>query len=491
MKNSDFIDRVAHTITKHGMLLSGERVGVAVSGGPDSVCLLHTLNELAIRLKITLGIIHLNHQLRGSESDRDAKFVVDLAHRLGLEIDLKSFPVAATAKEKGENLEQTARTIRYEFFTALVDDSQYNKIAVGHTRSDQAETVLFRLLRGAGSAGLSGVRPKLASQVIRPLIEYTRDEVMAYLTSNNHAYRLDSTNLDTGHARNRLRHDLLPQLQRDWNPNIVNTLANTAEWARAEEEEWDARLQPLEQSHLMLTEYGLSFHVDSIRALSLATTRRLLRRAIKNVRGDLLEIGFAHIESLRQLAEEPRGTGSLDLPGVHIERSFGEIHLRPAKPPTTEKALYKVNVDAPGCFSGPWGGFLLTLKLHHREISSSKQGYNREWRGLLDWEKVPKPLYLRNWRAGDRYRPVGRSGVKKLKSLFQEEQVAVWHRESWPVLVCAAQTDQTSKTQVDGDVEEIVWSRTFGPSSRFSAEKNSRILLEIRETVPSELFELV
>lgn len=483
MKNSGFIDRVTQTIAKHSMLLPGERVGVAVSGGPDSVCLLHILSELIVRLNITLGVIHLNHQLRGSESDRDAKFVVDLAHRLGLEMNLKSFPVAAIAKEKGENLEQAARTVRYEFFTNLVDDSQYDKVAVGHTRSDQAETVLFRLLRGAGSAGLSGVRPKLTSQVVRPLIEHTRDEVMAYLTSNNHAYRLDSTNFDTAHARNRLRHNLLPQLQRDWNPNVVNTLANTAEWARAEEEEWDTRLQPLEQSHLMLTEYGLSFRVDSIKTLSLATIRRLLRRAIKNVRGDLLGISFTHIESLRQLTETPKGTGSLDLPGMHAERSFGEIHLRPTKLPSTGRALYRVNVDAPGCFSGPWGGFSLTLKLHHREVSSSKQGYNGDWRGLLDWEKVPRPLYLRNWRAGDSYRPVGRSGVKKLKSLFQEKQVAIWHRETWPVLVCAARTDQTDTTQIGEDVEEIVWSRTFGPSSRFSAAKNSRILLEIRETV--------
>lgn len=493
VKNGDFINRAKRTITKRTMLLPGERVGVAVSGGPDSVCLLHTLRKLAPRLKIKLGVIHLDHQLRGVESADDLKFVANLADEFELETDFKSFPVASAVQETGENLEQVARTIRYKFFATLIDSGRYDKIAVGHTRSDQAETVLFRFLRGAGSAGLAGVRPMLTSQIVRPLIELTRDDVMAYLDHHNYGYRLDSTNRDLSRARNRLRHDLLPQLQRDWNPNIITTLANTAEWARAEEEEWDTRLPALAQSHLTFTDLGLSYKVNLIESLSLAATRRLLRYAIKEVRGDLLGIDFAHVEALRQLAMAPKGTGVLHLPGLHAERSFGEIRIKPAGMNAAETKSYKVDINGPGSFLGPWGRSSLTLKLHHRKFTVPEQGYNGDWRELLDWEKLPRPLCVRNWQAGDRYHPAGRSGVKKLKSLFQERQVAAWRRRGWPVLVGAAQIDREGAargdkpTNGDGVVEEIIWTRTFGPSVKFTAAKKSRILLEIREFSPGEV----
>ena len=489
MEIEKFIPGIKATITKYGMLRRGECVGVAVSGGPDSVALLHALRELGPRLGITLGVVHLDHQLRGVESDRDREFVARLARDLGLEADLRSVAVALEARRTGDNLEQAARKIRYEYFRSLVDAGRYDRIAVGHTRSDQAETVLFRILRGSGGAGLAGIRPVMGEQIVRPLLEVARDDVMAYLSGNGYEYRLDSSNLDPGLARNRLRHDLLPHLQSDWNPNVVNTLANMAEWSRAEEEDWAARLPELARTRLTPTDGGLGFQVDALRPLSLAATRRLLRHAIAHVRGDLRGIDFDHVESLRRLSAETRGSARLDLPGVRAQRSFGEVRLSPVPTPDRPNPTsYNLGVDAPGRFAGPWGRSLVILKLYYRENLAPQQGYNRKWRSLLDWEKLPRPLRLRNWRAGDCYQPAGRSAVKKLKSLFHEQRIAVWLRGDWPVLVGDARTEAAArreKTEPRG--EEIIWARTFGPSARFTAEQDSRVLLEIKEVASDEV----
>ncbi len=488
MEIENFIRGIEATIAKHGMLGRGERVGVAVSGGPDSVALLYALRELGPRLGVTLGVVHLDHQLRGSESDRDREFVAELACKLGFEASLTSCAVAAEARRTGDNLEQAARKIRYEYFRSLVGEGRYDKIAVGHTRSDQAETVLFRILRGAGGAGLAGVRPVVGEHIVRPLFEVTREDVMAYLGGHGYDYKLDSSNLDPGRDRNRLRHDLLPHLRSNWNPNIVNTLANMAEWSRAEEEDWTARLPALAKTHLTAADGGIGFQVDSLRPLSLAATRRLLRHAIEQVRGDLRGIDFNHVESLRRLSDETQGGGQLDLPGLKAQRSLGEVRLSPARVPSGEEpGPYDLNVDAPGRFSGPWGTSLVILKLHYRENLAPEQAYNGKWRSLLDWEKLPRPLRLRNWRPGDCYRPAGRTGAKKLKSLFHEQRIAVWRRGGWPVLVGAEQSRIDSEPEGnEPKAEEIIWARTFGPSARFGAEENSRVLLEIREVAPDE-----
>ena len=488
MAIGNFIRGIESTISRYGMLSRGERVGVAVSGGPDSVAMLHALRELGTRLGVTLGVVHLDHQLRGAESDRDREFVAELVSGLGFEADLRSFAVESETRKTGDNLEQAARKIRYEYFGSLVDDGRYDKIAVGHTRSDQAETVLFRILRGSGGAGLAGVRPVIGERIVRPLFEVTREDVMAYLAEHGYEYRLDSSNLDTGRARNRLRHELLPHLRSDWNPNIVNTLANMAEWSRAEEEDWAARLASQARTHLTAADGGLVFQIDSLRPLSLALTRRLLRHAIEQVRGDLLGIDFDHVESLRRLSDETQGGGQLDLPGLRAQRSLGEVRLSPAQGPSGEEpGPYDLAVDAPGRFSGPWGTSLVILKLYYRENLAPEQAYNGRWRNLLDWEKLPRPLRLRNWRPGDRYQPAGRSGAKKLKSLFHEQRIAVWRRDRWPLLVGAERTlieSEPEGNEPKGD--EIVWARKFGPSARFAAEENSRVLLEIREAAPDE-----
>ncbi len=487
--NDSVIRRVAATISRYGMVSPGERVGVAVSGGADSVALLGCLGDLAPKLGIELAVVHLNHLLRGAEADEDEQFVAGLAKRL----DLRYFPhrvhVAAEARRAGENLEQTARRLRYQWFTELIAGGELAKIATGHTRSDQAETVLFRLLRGSGSAGLAGIWPVVEPGLIRPLLEVSRSDVLAYLRRKGWNWREDSTNELTAFARNRIRHELLPSLCESWNPRLPETLAHMAQWARAEEEYWSEVVDDLAGRYFR--EDGPAVEVDAkaLAELPEAIQRRLLRAAIERVRGELSAVDFGHVEALRSLVNSPRGSGELDLPGLNARRSFRRLRLaKPVEKGRATTPAAAVFLEPPGTFSAP--GSCCQLRLSLRPVAQTisgradnKEGYNERRQQALDWERLPKPLRLRMWQPGDRYQPWGRKGQKKLKSLFQEDRIAAWDRTDWPVITAPATQPQRGGAQRatgGGNAQEIVvWAHKFGPAEQFAADEGSRTVLEI------------
>jgi tRNA(Ile)-lysidine synthase len=462
------LEQVAATITRYRMFAPGQRVGVAVSGGADSVCLLHVLHELAPRWNLRLTVLHLDHKLRGEESCQDAAFVRHLAAGFGLPFELGETDVAALCHEEGENLEQAARAARLAFFRRFLDSDALDRVAVGHTRSDQAETVLFRFLRGSGSAGLAGIRPVTHDGIVRPLLDLERASVAEYLQARGIAWRHDSTNASRAFARNRIRHELLPQLIRDWNPTLTETLAHTARWAQAEESYWDGELARLAAAHLVLEPPAVLLSVDSLAVLALAVRRRLLRRAAELAKGDLRGLGFQHIEAILDLAASGEGHGRLQIPGLDIFRSFDWLRIAP---PTTENLAernYRVPLPVPGAVRLP--GQAATI---HAELSestavteTSNNVYNREM-GRLDWSRISGSLEVRNWRPGDEYQPAGYTEAEKLKVLFHQARVPLWERRHWPIVVCR---------------EVILWARRFGPAAGFVAGPAARSVLSIRET---------
>jgi tRNA(Ile)-lysidine synthase len=483
------VRRVAATISKYGLFSAGNRVGVAVSGGADSVALLHCLVELAPRLGIELAVVHLNHLLRGPEADADEQFVADLAHSLRLRFFTRRVDVQAEARRAGDNLEQTARRLRYQWFTELIAQGHSAKIATGHTCSDQAETVLFRLLRGAGSAGLAGIRPVVEPGVVRPLLEVSRSDIVAYLRRHGWSWREDSTNQQTELDRNRIRHQLLPVLCRDWNPRLGEALAQMAQWAQGEEDYWSAVVADLAARHIRDDGSAVELEAGALAELPEAAQRRLLRAAMERVRGDLSGVDFRHIEALRALAASGRGGGGLDLPGVQARRSFDRLRLlKPAGEGRNEQCLEAVPLEPPGTFPMPGSNCLVRLKLRDagQTISAwadNKEGYNEKRQQALDWERLPKPLMLRSWRPGDRYQPWGRKRPKKLKSLFQESKVAAWDRRDWPVITAAVSRPERSDAprvpSAGEDGEIVVWAHGFGPAQQFAADRGSRTVLEI------------
>ena len=305
-------------------------VAVAVSGGADSVCLLHVLLELSPRLDLRLAVLHLDHRLRGGESEADRAFVCSLASQYGLPILVREVEVAAL----GGNLEQAARQARLAFFRETVASGAADRVAVGHTRSDQAETVLYRFLRGSGSAGLAGIRPITSSGLIRPLLETDREEVEQFLREHSIPWREDSTNSSREFARNRMRHDLLPQLAREWNPAIRRTLARTADWAQAEEAWWETEIDRLAAQFLTLSPGyppAIVVRTAALGALPLATARRLVRRAIETAKGDTRGIDFHHVQAILDMAAQTEGSSRIQAHGIEICRSFDWLRFsRPA-----------------------------------------------------------------------------------------------------------------------------------------------------------------
>ena len=459
------IERIIRTIERERMFGPGMRVGVAVSGGADSACLLHALLEVGPRWDLRLSVLHLNHRLRGQESDRDEEFVREMAARAGL-------PILVGSWDRGDagssNLEEAARDARLAFFAEAMASGAVERVAVGHTRSDQAETVLFRFLRGAGTAGLAGIRPVTSTGIVRPLMGIDRDEVEKFLRERGIAWREDSSNLSPEFARNRIRHGLLPQLARDWNPAIRETLANTADWALAEEAYWEAEIDRLAAGMLRESGGAVVLRADALLALPLAVARRLARRAMERVKGGLRGIDFRHIEAVLELAAGGEGHGRLQAPGLDIFRSFDWLRVSRSGAETLENRNYRFPAPVPGrvALPGPDSAILLELIEITGTSGSSDSVYNSGVSGL-DLESLTGALEIRNWRPGDRIQPIGKAGEEKIKTLFQEERIPLWERRRWPVLVCGS---------------AIVWTRRFGPDARFAAGPGARLALAVRET---------
>src|ERR1019366_2324517 len=258
------------------------RIGVAVSGGADSVFLLHAMREMGV----AAAVLHVNHGLRAADSERDEEFVRGLAASFCLPV------YVLKGQALTGNIEQEARRARYEFFAARIAEGLCDAVATGHTLDDQAETVLYRFLRGAGTAGLSGIWPETEQSIVRPLLGLRRDDIRKWLTEGDIHWQEDRSNEMQEFARNRIRLQFMPELSASFNPQLPELLATTATWAQSEEDYWTAELDRLEPQYLIPNGETILCSTRIFLTLPAAVQRRLLRRAIERVRGSLRAIGF-------------------------------------------------------------------------------------------------------------------------------------------------------------------------------------------------------
>jgi len=451
------LDRIGQFIARHEMFRPGSRVGVAVSGGADSVFLLHVLREMA-----DLSVVHVDHGIRGQASHDDAEFVRDLAEKFGLRFHILEANLPAMAG----NLEEMARNVRSTFFRQLVASGTVHRIATGHTRSDQAETVLYRILRGASLSGLAGILPVTKEGLVRPLLETDRAEIECWLRERAIAWRTDETNRDLSYARNRMRHDILPQLREAFNPRLDEALSNMATLARDEESYWKTELGR-RRPHPLLSATQLA-------SLPAAVARRIIRLAIESIKGDLRQIDFQHVECILNMAQSGKGHGRIQIPGLDVVRSFGWIRLARKGPNNAEQSGYSLPLPAPGSLELPDGSARITLQV--LEKPEAAQPYatvvnELDWQRLTTLDGVLPSLELRNWRPGDRYRRVGQSHEQKIKLLFQKARVPVWERWNWPIITYN---------------EAIVWIRRFGASAEFAAGPSTRVVLQVADSNTSD-----
>ena len=426
--------RVLASVRRQGLIPTGGRVLVAVSGGGDSVALLHLLAELAAGGAVALaGVAHFNHRLRPPASDEDERFCRDLATRFGLPFIVESADVAETARSARISVEHAGHRVRHAFFGRAAGRLGASRVALGHTIDDQAETYLLRLLRGAGAAGFSAIRPRIGP-VVRPLLGVSRAELRAYLASRRASFREDASNLDRRVPRNRIRHDLIPSL-RAYSPRVVEALAREAEIARADDE-WLARAaNELGASLVQSTKGGVELDAAGLAALHPALGRRVARDALVRVSG--CAVGFDHIERLRRLAED--APTRVDFPRCRAERLEGVIRLTPRAGRGTVARVepFAYRLEVPGEVSVPEAGVTISAEPAgpgpFRPSTTGKQATER-----LVAVAAAGPFAVRNWQPGDRFRPLGLQGHrKKLQDLFVDRKVSRAERARIPLVLDA------------------------------------------------------
>ncbi|MEE8298670.1 MAG: tRNA lysidine(34) synthetase TilS [Thermodesulfobacteriota bacterium] len=446
--------RVKKTLKKYKMLTQGEKVILGVSGGADSIAMLYALNEL-LDYGLELIVAHLNHGIRGDEAKGDAEFVKETAKSLRLtfvygEVDTLSF------KEESQlSLEDAARTLRYKFFDQVLNKHYATKIATAHTLDDQAETVLMRLLRGSGSRGLSGI-PPVSNSIVRPLIDTSRSEIEEYLRSKGVEWVEDSTNESPEFLRNRIRQDLLVELE-SYNPQIKETLSRTAEILRSEEgfirrealKHFDYRFSPNKSELIGDLKY--------YRSVEKPLRFSLLRLTIEKFNTSLKNISSTHIVSADDFLLSETASGEVELPqGTVIVKGYDTFLV-------TRKSELELEFSYSIQSLGKWSFPEFSVSIEY--IKTDELAENDESVAYFDPETVSFPIEVRNFKPGDRFSPLGMITSKKLQDYFTDIKLPKFLRSRVPIFI--------SK-------DEIMWLGGIRLDNRFKVTDKKKEVLMIK-----------
>lgn len=444
----EIVKKTKHTISEFQMIDPGDRVVVAVSGGPDSVCLLFLLHKIRSDLSIELITAHFNHGLRPLEDDLETEFVERFSGTLGIPFVTETASIDLNA-EKGP-LEETARNARYAFLEKVRKDFLANKIAVGHTLDDQAETVLMRLLRGSGMAGLAGIPPKRDQRIIRPLLAVSRQEVMDFLKTHHLSFMMDSSNSNTRFLRNRIRLTIMPALE-GIQPRIIKQMGLTARIMRQEDEYMCIQAdQWLLSEATEIHHHEISFSVAAFNQLHRAMQQRVIRQAIYSVAATLRRISARHLDKIQSLTTGSRPQVSVDLPeDVMVKRVYDRMVFKKGKGRAFED--FAAFIERPGTIDLPEAG--IRLFLEEMDAGDLPDMETSAQTVFLDAGKITWPLMIRNFRPGDRFIPLGMTGHRKLKDFWidlkipleRRKRIPILTRNDQPIWVCGFRIDDRFK----------------------------------------------
>lgn len=423
------LERVRRTIRAHDLAGPETRVVVALSGGSDSVALSYLLADLAAGGDLRIaGAAHLNHQLRDAAA-ADEAFCAGVASRLGWPYLSGSERVADRAREERRSMEDAARAARYDFLERARRHFDADAVALGHTRDDQAETFLLRLVRGAGSRGLAGMHPR-RERIIRPLLECRRQELRAFLDARGLPFVHDETNDDVSIPRNRVRAELLPLIERRFNASIVDVLADEAEIAREEWRFLDRSAQAAAPGVWRRAEGGCwLIDARALDDLPAALARLSVRAALTEAAGRV-PVSFRHVDTAVRLARQ--GGPPVDGPGFRMERVGATVVLSTRRPP--EAIFFRYSLPVPGEVAVAEAGCVLTAETA-RSATGAAAVPSGPSTAVVQLDRCPGPLAVRNRRRGDRFRPLGLPGRKKIQDYFVDRKVARQGRSRVPLVV--------------------------------------------------------
>ncbi|MCC0628326.1 MULTISPECIES: tRNA lysidine(34) synthetase TilS [unclassified Clostridioides] len=452
-------DKVLSTINKHNLIQKGDKIVLGLSGGPDSVCLLHVLNRLKKDFNIEIYAAHLNHQIRGIEAQKDALYVSKLCEDMGIIFFVKSINVPKYCENEGLSLEEGARKLRYEMFYEIKDKIKANKIAIGHNLNDQAETVMMRIMRGTGLKGLKGIDYIRDNCIIRPILDVERSEIEEYCEAYNLNPRIDKTNLENIYTRNKIRLDLLPYMKDNFNSNVIESIVRMSNSLKSDndyiEKEAEAKFREVSN----VKEKGfVEINLDDFVCLHEAIKVRVLRNSIKHILGDTNFVDQRHIEDIMSLEDNSKVNKMLTLPrNIFVYRKKDSIIL------TNEEI---VNEEIEFYYNVPSNGFIKIKELKQiietqvmsidryksMKLDNSSKGF--------DFNKVKGGIVIRSRRQGDKIKLA--MGSKKVKDLFIDLKIPREERCKIPIItdsegiICVGDYKISENYKIDEGTKEVL-----------------------------------
>ncbi len=463
--------KVLRFIRQQDLVIARQKLLVAVSGGADSVCLIHILRKLQKELDIELHVAHLNHQLRGAESDADAEYVTDLAQRLGLPAIVESRDVRAYQLQHRLSLEEAAREVRYSFLARTAAEIGAAGVVVGHTADDHVETILMHLLRGSGTRGLRGLLPVNRWQsadhsllIVRPLLDLTREETTAYCRRHRLAPRTDTSNLSSEPFRNRIRHQLLPEL-REYNPQVAEALLRTARIAADDLAFIDKEGARLRDKVTLAEKDSVIINKKEFSTLPSALKRHLLRAAVETLLGNLKDIEAGHIEDIMDALDKPAGK-VIGLPdGLNFTIEYDRYVLSPDAaslcpfPPLEDHT----GLNVPGLTNIP--GWNIEATVVPQSEYTEAAGITDDFTAHFNYDKTGDKLTVRHRRPGDRFQPLGMDRPKKLNEFMIDARIPQAWRRRIPIL-CSP--------------ELILWAVGYRIDERAKVTRNTKQVLRLK-----------
>lgn len=462
-KGETMKDKVLEVVKKYKLIEEGDNIVLGLSGGPDSMALLYVLLDIKKAIDFNIYIAHLNHGVRGKEALEDQLFVEQLAKKLGLTCYSKTVNMDEYAKKAGLSSEEAGRKLRYDFFREILDKIGGGKIAVAHNKNDQAETLIMRFFRGTGIDGLKGME-YISDDIIRPILGIEREEIERYLKKKNIETRIDKTNLEPIYNRNKIRLELIPYIEENFNSNIIDTLWRTSRICSIDS---DFLEQYAQKSYNSMVKKKLkdSIILDGEKFVEEheSIQRRIIRNCILDIKGDLQGITEKHILDVLMLFLE-RGTGkSIDLIDNIIAKTSYDEFIIEKKYIIEQKKDYMYKLDMEGTTYIDEIGYSFNVKvLPVTDID--KIDKNKRFIKYFDYDKIKGDLYVRNRKAGDRFVPYGMKGTKKIKDYFIDEKIPKDKRDSIPLLT---------------DDENILWIVGYRSSELYKITPNTKRVLVV------------
>jgi len=447
----NLLEKIKQFINVNNLISKGDKIVIGVSGGPDSLCLLHILNEIKQEYELNLVVAHVNHNLR-EEAKFEADFVEEISNSLGLEFYLANVNIEELSKEKKKSCEEVAREYRYNFFNEIVKKTNATKIAVAHNLNDNAETILMHIIRGSGIEGVKGISVK-NNIIIRPLLSTTRDEIEKYCMDNSLTPMIDKTNFETIYTRNKVRNKIIPMLN-EINPDVLSSITRLGN-ILSEEDEFISDYIDKIYNDIKIEEKCTKISKSKFINLRKGLQRRILRKAICEFKGDLIDISYKSLENaISSILTSKNGNIIKIANGIKILVNYDILEFI-EKFEKSNEFEYELNV--PGETYIKELDILVNAEIKNaNEVEDFIKSPNKKF---FDIEKTGKKLYVRNRRFGDSILLNGLNGTKKLKDFFSDLKIPTQERNEIPILV---------------NEKDIIWIMGYRTSKKFLKDKNTK-----------------